>query len=194
MKTIDYRLQKEIQHLKEGNKEWFKNYVRQVLESGKPYYAKADYLGLSIIEIQNKIDYLTEDIQELAALKKSLLQAKALAQEAIASVLEEYGVDRLDGTAISSITIVPSKITSKENFKILNENALIALGYYKAVIDEESVKEAMLTQASMDEIAPYVEIGLLKETVPARIKVNTKRQGQNNHQAMELLTLVEAAA
>ncbi|MGM0519842.1 MAG: hypothetical protein ACQERD_09400 [Campylobacterota bacterium] len=48
MKSTDYRLQKEIQNIKADNQDWFKNYVREVLESDKPYYVKADYIGLSI--------------------------------------------------------------------------------------------------------------------------------------------------
>lgn len=109
MKMTNYRLQTEMENIKPDKQEWFKDYVRQVLESNKPYHAKADYLGLSIQEIQNKIDYLTADIHEMSVLKKSLTSAKTLALIATAEVLEEYGVDRLDGTSISSITITPKK-------------------------------------------------------------------------------------
>ena len=84
MKMTNYRLQTEIENIKTDKQEWFKNYVRQVLESDKPYHAKADYLGLSIQEIQNKIDYLSSDIKEMTALKKSLTSAKATALEATA--------------------------------------------------------------------------------------------------------------
>ena len=55
MKMTNYRLQTEIENIKEDKQEWFKNYVRQVLESNKPYHAKADYIGLSIKELDNKI-------------------------------------------------------------------------------------------------------------------------------------------
>lgn len=193
MKTTNYRLQTEIENLKEGKEEWFKNYVRQVLESNKPYYIKADYLGLSIQELQNKIDYLSEDIKELTALKKRLTNAKELSMQAIASVIAEYGIDRLDGTAISSITITPSAIKSKETFKILDAQALIDLGYYTVIVDEDAVKNAMLTLEGMKEIDKYIEIGIVTEEVPARIKVNARRMHTNN-QATELLSLVEQAA
>ncbi|MDD5158105.1 hypothetical protein [Sulfurimonas sp.] len=193
MKTTNYRLQTEIENLKEGKEEWFKNYVRQVLESDKPYYAKADYLGLSIQELQNKIDYLSEDIKELTALKKRLVNAKELSLQAIASVIAEYGIERLDGTAISSITITPSAIKSKETFKILDAQALIDLGYYTVIVDEDAVKNAMLTLEGMNEIDKYIEVGVVAEEVPARIKVNTRRMHTNN-QAAELLSLAEQAA
>ena len=190
MKMTNYRLQTEIENIKEDKQEWFKNYVRQVLESNKPYHAKADYIGLSIKEIDNKIEYLSADIKEMTALKKSLTLAKTTALEATAEVLAEYGIDRLDGTAISSITITPQKTKLKDTLKIINKDELIKLGYFNIVIDEASVKEAMKTLQGMNEIDKFVEVGVVQEEVPARIKVNSKR-GSSNNQATELLTLVE---
>jgi outer membrane murein-binding lipoprotein Lpp len=194
MKSTDYRLQKEIQNIKPDNQEWFKDFVRQVLESDKPYYAKADYLGLSIQELQNKIDYLSEDIKQMQALKKNLSSAKATALEAVASVLKEYGIDRLDGTAISSITITPQKTKVKEELIILDENSLIELGYFKAVIDTDAIMQALEVSNkdadSKDDIHRYTQIETSKETTPARIKVNAKRTSVNN-QADELLQIVE---
>ncbi|MDF1875206.1 hypothetical protein JHD48_05635 [Sulfurimonas sp. SAG-AH-194-I05] len=186
----NYRLQTEIENIKTDKQEWFKNYVRQVLESTKPYHAKADYLGLSIKEIDNKISYISDDIKELQALKKNLTTAKQTALEATAEVLAEYGIDRLDGTAISSITITPKKTKLKETFKITDADALIKLGFYSVVVDEQSVKDAMLTVDGMNEIDAFVEVGVVSEDVPAKIKVNAKRSSANN-QATELLSLVE---
>jgi len=193
MKMTNYRLQTEIENIKTDKQEWFKNYVRQVLESDKPYHAKADYLGLSIQEIQNKIDYLSSDIKEMTALKKSLTSAKATALEATATVLAEYGIDRLDGTAISSITITPQKTKLKETFKIINADALIKLGFYSVVVDEQSVKDSMKTLDGMNTIDEFVEVGVVSEEVPAKIKVNARRSSQTN-QATELLSLVEQQA
>ncbi|NOQ30493.1 MAG: hypothetical protein GQ570_05145 [Helicobacteraceae bacterium] len=191
MKMTNYRLQTEIENIKENKQEWFKDYVRQVLESNKPYHAKADYLGLSIQEIQNKIDYLSDDIKEMTVLKKSLTSAKATALEATASVLAEYGIDRLDGTSISSITITPQKTKHQDTFKVINADALIKLGFYRVVVDEQSVKDAMLTVEGMNKIDKFVEVGIVNEEVPARIKVNARRSSTNN-QATELLKLVNS--
>ena len=190
MKMTNYRLQTEIENINTDKTEWFKNYVRQVLESNKPYHAKADYLGLSIKEIDNKIFYIADDIKELQALKKNLTTAKLTALEATAEVLAEYGIDRLDGTAISSITITPPKTKLKETFKITDAQALIKLGFYSVVVDESAVKDAMLTVEGMDSIDKFVEVGIAKEVTPAKIKVNAKRNSANN-QATELLSLVE---
>lgn len=191
MKTTNYRLLTEIQNIKADNPEWFKNYVRQILESDKPYYAKADYIGLSIQELQNKIDYLGDEIKSMSALKKSLMEAKSLVLEATASVLSEYGIDRLDGAMVSSITITPSKTKLTETFKIIDEQALIQLGYYSVIVDEKAVREAMSTLETMNEVDPYVEVGVSTETIPARLRVNTRQGHANNNQASELLSLVE---
>ncbi len=187
MKTTNYRLQTEIEHLTPASqKNWFKNYVREILESDKPYHMKADYIGLSFQELQNKIDYLSSDIKELQQLKKTLSEAKSIAQEAIASVLTEYGIDRIDGTAISSLTITPPKTKTKDTLVITNKDALIALGYVKVILDEEAVAEAMSTIEGMDEIDKFVKVGVTTEEVPARIKVNAKR-GSVSSEATELL-------
>jgi hypothetical protein len=193
MKMTNYRLQTEIENIKEDKLDWFKNYVRQVLESNKPYHAKADYIGLSIKELDNKISYIANDIKELQTLKKNLAIAKATALEATATVLAEYGIDRLDGTSISSITITPQKTKLKETFKVIDSDALIKLGYFSVVVDEQSVKDAMLTVEGMNEIDKFVEIGVVKEEIPSKIKVNFRRSGVNN-QATELLNLVEQQA
>ena len=55
MKMTNYRLQTEIENINTDKTVWFKNYVRQVLESNKPYHAKADYIGLSIKELDNNL-------------------------------------------------------------------------------------------------------------------------------------------
>ena len=191
MKMTNYRLQTEIENIKEDKQEWFKNYVRQVLESNKPYHAKADYIGLSIKELDNKIAYISDDIKELQTLKKNLSSAKATALEATATVLQEYGIDRLDGTSISSITITPKKTKLKETFKVTDSEALIKLGYFSVVVDEQSVKDAMLTVEGMNEIDAFVEVGVVSEEVPAKIKVNARRSSSNN-QATELLSLVDS--
>ncbi len=193
MKMTNYRLQTEMEHIKPDSQEWYKNYVRQVLESNKPYHVKADYIGLSIQEIQNKIDYLSEDIKDMNTLKKSLTVSKATVLEATASVLSEYGIDRLDGTSISSITITPHKTKLKESFKIIDEDALIKLGYCTVIVDEESVREAMLTEEGINMLDSFVEVGVKKEEIPSRIKVNSRKSSSNN-QATELLSLVDSQA
>jgi hypothetical protein len=179
MKMTNYRLQTEVENISEDKKKWFKQYMRDVLESEKPYYSKADYIGLSFKELENKIKYISEDIKELQALKQKLSKAKVLAMEAAAEVLSEYGITRIDGTVISSITVAAQKIKLKEYFEILDEKALVDLGFCKTVVDEEAVKEAMSIPKYMNKIANYVESRVEQETAPAKIKVNTRKSNNS---------------
>ncbi len=194
MKTQSYRLVKEMEHINPTNLDWFKHHIRGILESQKPFHVKGDYIGLSFQEIDAKIEYLASEIKEIQSMKKSLESAKSTALEVVASVLEEYGVDRLEGTMVSSITITPAKTKIKNTLTILDANALIALGYVNVTIDEKSIMEAMCTVDGMEEIDQYVEIAVAEEHIPSRIKVNSKRTSANNHQAAELLKYTEDAA
>ena len=189
MKMTNYRLQTEIENIKQDKQAWFKQYIVQVLESEKPYYVKADYIGLSIKEIENKIDYLTADIKEMTKIKKSLQNAKTIALEAMASVLSDYGIDRIEGTAISSITIAPSKTKVKESLKVLNEDELIKLGYFKVSLDEEAIKKALLTDEGKKEIGNFAEIIKTTEITPSKLKVNYKRKASAD-ESTELLSTV----
>lgn len=193
MKTESYRLVKEMEHINPTNLDWFKQHIRGILESEKPFHVKADYIGLSFEEIDEKIEYLASEIKEIQTMKKSLESAKGTALEAVASVLEEYGVHKIEGVMISSLTITPSKTKIKNTLTILDANALISLGYVNVTIDEKSIMEAMCTIEGMEEVDQYVEINVMEENIPAHIKVNTKRTHANN-QATELLSLVDSQA
>jgi len=77
MKLVNYQLQTQIEYLSDENKsnnEFFKKYLQGILEdTSKPYYQRADYIGLSLNEIKNKIDCLTSDISDLQATKKEII-------------------------------------------------------------------------------------------------------------------------
>ncbi len=188
MKTINYRLQTEIEHLTPSSqKEWFTNYLKEILESDKPYYVKSDYIALSFIELDNKISYLTNEIKTLTALKKKLQEAKILGLEIAAQTLKEYGIEKMEGTAISSLTIAPSRIKEKETLRIKDPNKVMELGYVGFSVDEKSVMEAIRHQEMFEQLDPYIEVGLEEETVPARLKINKKRSA-NNIESIELLS------
>jgi len=69
------------------------------------------------------------------------------------------------------------------------------LGYCKVVLDEESIKDAMLTVDSMNEIAEFIEVTVSNEEIPAKVKVNFRRNSSSN-QTTELLspTQIQKAA
>ncbi len=187
-KTTSYRLQTEIEHLSPtGQKEWFRNYLKEVLGSDKPYYVKSDYIALSFIELDNKIAYLANEIKTLNTLKKKLSEAKALGLEIAAGILQKYGIEKMEGTAISSLTIAPSKTKTKEAIHYKNPNKIMELGYVSFSVDEKSVKEALKTKEGFDELDAYVQVEVEEETVPARLKINKRRSASEPIQTVELL-------
>ena len=188
MKTTNYRLQTEIEHLSPSNqKEWFKNYLKDVLESDKPYYVKSDYIALSFIELDNKLLYLSDEIKALGELKKKLTQAKTLGLEIAAQTLTEYGIEKMEGTAISSLTIAPAKQKTKETIRIKDPAKVMQLGYVSFTVDEKSLKEALKYPEQFNLIAPYIEVDCEEVTIEARLKINKKRSSNTTDETVELL-------
>ena len=188
-----YRLQTEMENLKIGNVEWFKGYVRDVLESDKPYYEKADYIAYSINQVQNKIDYVSNEIKELQDLKKSLATSKELAMEITASVLAEYGIDKLEGASISSITITPEKVKTENVIFIKDEKAVIQLGFVSLIPDYEAIEKTLTTNEGYvyEELAQYVEVSKISTTTQSKIKINNKRNSSTNINQVDEILVVE---
>ncbi len=187
MKTTNYRLQTEIEHLSPtGQQDWFKNYLKEILESDKPYYVKSDYIALSFMELDNKLAYIGSEIKALNTLKKKLTEAKTLGLEIAAQTMKEYGIEKMEGTAISSLTITPQKQKEKETIRIKDPDKVIGLGYVSFSVDEKAVKEALRHQELFDQLDPYVDVSLEEETVPARLRIN-KRKSSDTTETTELL-------
>lgn len=182
MKLVNYQLQTQIEYLGENKtNSHFKDYLKSVLEdTSKPYYQRADYIGLSMQEIKSKIDTLTYDIQDLQALKKRLNSALEIAKELTANVFLENGIDRIDGNVISSLTLTNATSKTKDEILIKDENALINLGYVKFSVDIEAIEKALQTKEGRKELKKFVDVTTLTITNSAKIKVNTKRTSANN--------------
>ena len=182
MKLVNYQLQTQIEYLGENKtNSHFKDYLKSVLEdTSKPYYQRADYIGLSLNEIKSKIDTLTSDISDLQALKKKLNSALEIAKELTANVFLENGIDRIDGNIISSLTLTNATSKNKDEILIKNENALINLGYVKFSVDYEAIEKALQTKEGKKELKKFVEVTPITISTPAKIKVNTKRTSVNN--------------
>ena len=182
MKLVNYQLQTQIEYLSEEKpNNFFKEYLQTILEdTSKPYYQRADYIGLSLSEIKSKIDTLTSDISELQALKKKLSNALDIAKIQVADIFIANGIDRIDGNIISSLTLTNPTTKNKEEIIIKNEDALINLGYVKFSVDLEAVEKALTTKEGKKELKKYVEITPMTITTPAKIKVNSKRASANN--------------
>ena len=54
--------------------EWLKEEFRAILESDKDYTRKADYIGFSVLSIDNRIQSIDEEIKELQELKERALK------------------------------------------------------------------------------------------------------------------------
>ena len=182
MKLINYQLQTQIEYLgvnKANN--FFKEYLQGILEdTSKPYYQRADYIGLSLNEIKSKIDTLTSDITDLQALKKRLNSALEIAKELTANVFLENGIDRIDGNIISSLTLTNATTKIKDEIFIKDENAVMTLGYVKFSVDLDAVEKALQTKEGKKELKKLVEVTPITISTPAKIKVNTKRTSANN--------------
>lgn len=194
MQMKKYRLQTEMENLKVNNQEWFKDYLRGVLESDKSYFEKADYIAYSINQVQNKIDYISNEIKELQTIKKNLTNAKEIALETTAIILAEYGIDKLEGATISSITITPESSKSKDVVTIKDDNAVMGLGFVSFSVDMEAVEKAIASKEGVDELQEFIEVNTLTTTTPAKIKINNKRSSANSEiKVDEILVTKEAA-
>ena len=187
MKLVNYQLQTQIEYLaEEKSNNFFKEYLQSILEdTSKPYYQRADYIGLSLNEIKNKIDTLSSDISELQTLKKKLTSALDIAKVQVAEIFIANGIDRMDGNIISSLTLSNATSKIKDEIIIKNEDALINLGYVKFSVDIEAVELALQTKEGKKELKKLVEVTPITITNPAKIKVNTKRTSANNTQTIE---------
>lgn len=194
MQMKKYRLQTEMENLKADNQEWFKDYLRGVLESDKNYFEKADYIAYSINQIQNKIDYISNEIKELQAIKKNLTNTKEIVLETTATVLAEYGIDKLEGATISSITITPESTKSKDMVTIKDDNAVMGLGFVSFSVDMEAVEKAITSKEGLDELKEFIEVNTLTTTTPAKIKINNKRTSANTEVKVDEILVTKEAA
>jgi hypothetical protein len=194
MKLLNYQLQTHIESLSGAKStQFFSDYVRTILQdTTKPYYQRADYVGLSLQEIKAKIDTLTSDIKELQTLKKRLSESLDMAKEIIATVFLENGVDRIDGNIISSLTLSNETSSTQTSFTILDHEAVMRLGYIKYQPDIEAIEQAMMRDEGKKELAQFVKSETNTTITPAKVKVNAKRIALGS-QAEELLNIVEAA-
>ena len=188
MKLVNYQLQTQIEYLSDDKpNNFFKEYLQSILEdTSKPYYQRADYIGLSLNEIKSKIDTLTSDISDLQALKKKLSNALEIAKVQVAEIFIGNGIDRIDGNIISSLTLTNPTSKTKDEILIKDEKTLINLGYVKFSVDLEAIEKALQTKEGKKELKKLVDVIPITVTTPAKIKVNTKRVAVSNVEAIEV--------
>lgn len=179
MKTTRYRFQTAIESVNEDTTSWLKDEFKTILESEKDFTRKCDYIGFSIANIDSKVASLDEEIKELQHLKKKLKSAKEIALTVGAEVFGSYGIEKIEGAGISSITITAESVKEKYSLEILNEDELIRKGYCIMVIDEEEVMKSLQTLEGKYELLGLAQLKSETITQAAKLRIN-KRKAVNN--------------
>ncbi len=199
MKTLEnttkYPLVTEIENLSvssESSLSWFKDTIRNILEAPKETYRKVDSIALSFADIESRISYVADEIKELTAIKKRLTVAKNTAQEIIADVMIEYGVSKIEGVVVSSLSITPQKKTYKEKIIVKDERKLMELGYVKFDVDIDSIATDIKDTQKFEELDEYISVDITETVSNAKVRINKKRVS-NVTQADKLVALAEAA-
>jgi len=139
MKTTRYRFEQAVQEVTLQSIEWLRGEFRSILESDKDFTRKADYIGFSMLSVDNRIASLDEEIKELQQLKKNLKDAKTITATVGAEVIAEYGIDKIEGAGISSITVTKSSNKTFQIIEVQNEEAMIQAGYFQKIVDEDKI-------------------------------------------------------
>jgi hypothetical protein len=175
MKLQRYRFERVVQEITKENIIWLKGEFKSILESNKSYESKCDYIGYSILSTDEKIQVLDEQIKELQSYKKKLKEAKAIVLDVGADVFESYGITKIEGGGISSITVTPSSSKINKSIEVHNEQALIDAGFYKKVLDIALVEKYHECGEYTDIIEANAEIKYEEVTSSSKLKVNKRR-------------------
>jgi len=198
MKTLNttrYPLVAEIENLSvssDSSLDWFRDTIRTILESTKETYTKADSIALSLADIESRISYISDEIKAMTAIKKRLSLAKATAQEIVAEVMAEYGIDKIEGVAVSSLSVTPEKKTYKEKITVKDERKLMELGYVNFSVDLESLSSDIKNIQKFKDLDNYISVDIIETVSKPKVRINKKR-ASNVTQADKLVELVEAA-
>ena len=179
MKTTRYHLEKVVQSAGVNNVDYLKSELKDVLESNNDYTKKADYIGYSILSIDEKVKLIDEQLSELKEYKSKLKEAKSLALEVGAKVFNEYGISKIEGVGISSITVSNEIRSKKTSLVIQNEQSLIDAGFYKKVIDEKAILDSYNNGDYQDLILQNCIVETNETVIPSKLRVN-KRRGSNS--------------
>ena len=187
MHTTRTRFQTAIITVTEDTKSWLRDEFKAILESNKDFTRKCDYIGYSIAHMDAQAASLDEEIKELQTMKKKLKAAKDITLSIGAEVFNEYGIEKIEGAGISSITLTKeiSKVTQK--LEILDDELLIAAGFYKKVLDEDAILQAYENQDQT--VKQYSVLKVEEITTLPKIKIN-KRRASNT---IEDISLQEAS-
>ena len=180
MRTTRFSFEKAVQEVKEESTQWLKDEFKEILESSKEFTRKADYIGFSITSIDNKVVSLDEEIQQMNQMKKRLKAAKEIALTVGAEVFAQYGVEKLEGAGISSITLTKAIQSQQVQLEVTDEAMLIRAGFTKTVLDMDLVNKRYKAGELTDIIKAYTKVVEIDKSKPAKLKINKRRISVNN--------------
>lgn len=178
IKQYTPKLEQDLIALHTGNdqaKKWFTQSVKDILESKLSSFSKSDVIAETFISIDAKIDYIKEQQSLLANLKKQLELAKTYAKEEVSNALLSFGVSKLEGLKVSSITATKATNKTVAKLEVLNKDELLKLGYFKVVLDEEAVEEALLSADKRPEVEEFADIKIETVHKKATIRINKRK-------------------
>lgn len=101
-----------------------------------------------------------------------------MAVEVGAEVLNEYGISKIEGGGISSITTTTSTVATKYHFASINEEEFINQGFYTKVLDEKRIMKCYQDGEYLDFINTNAKIISVALTTPSKLRIN-KRKATN---------------
>ncbi len=175
------QLEQDLIALHTGNiqaRNWFYQSVINILENQNlSSFTKADQIADAFISLDSKLDYIVEQQRLLASLKKQIEIAKEFAKEEVSKALLLFGVTKLEGMKVSSITASKETVKSVAKLQILNEDELIKAGYFKVELDLQAVEEALLSADKREEVKDYADMKIEKVVKGATIRINKRKNG-----------------
>ncbi len=160
----------------EQTKKWFTQSIQEILESTTlASYSKCDAIAEVFASIDSKLQYIKEQQNLLSSLKRQLDLAKTYAKEEVSKSLKSYGLLKLEGLKVSSISA--SKETTKKvpKLEIHNKDELLKLGYFSVILDEQAVETALLSVDKRPEVEEYADIKIEIQNKPATIRINKRK-------------------
>ena len=179
--TQPSQLEQDLVALHSGtqqSKEWFTQSVMNILQAPtQSSFAKADTIAEAFVSIDAKIDYIKDQQRLLASLKKQLELAKSSAKVEVSNALTSFGVTKLEGLAISSITVSQATDKSVAKLEILDEDELLNRGFFKVEVDREAVEKALLSadERTRTEVIDYADMKIELVHKPATIRINKRK-------------------
>ncbi len=121
-----------------------------------------DYVGLSVSNLEAKIERIKQAEKEMKALKAETQSQVDLIKGGVAKWLSESGVEKLDGDIVSSMKVVTPK-ASEELIITTDEDSLINQGFFKAALDKTAIKNAILNGTDVE--GAHIEVTHKEDTI-----------------------------